>query len=97
MNQNQSDIDKLIEKEFEDLFDLFSRPGWGVLVDILDANLDNIKENIWNPINTEKESGVLIGQKMVLELIKNLKETKEVEWDQYKDSSQDEDDFDAIV
>jgi len=72
-------LDNSLEKQYEDYFDLFSRPGWALLMEDIDLMLDGI-DSI-DSINTIEDLKFTQGQMTILKRIRNLQVTMEAAYE----------------
>ena len=72
-------MDNSLQKQYEDYFDLFSRPGWVLLMEDIDMMLEGI-DSI-DSINTIEDLKFTQGQMTILKRIRNLQVTMEAAYE----------------
>lgn len=72
-------MDNSLQKQYEDYFDLFSRPGWALLMEDIDLMLEGI-DSI-DSINTIEDLKFTQGQMTILKRIRNLQVTMEAAYE----------------
>lgn len=72
-------MDNSLQKQYEDYFDLFSRPGWVLLMEDIDMMLEGI-DSI-DSINTIEDLKFTQGQITILKRIRNLQVTMEAAYE----------------
>lgn len=72
-------MDNSLAKQYEDYFDLFSRPGWALLMEDIDLMIEGI-DSVDN-INSFEDLKFIQGQMTILKRIRNLSVTMEAAYE----------------
>lgn len=87
-------LDRKIEREFEDLFDLFQHPGWETLQEIVEKDTKVLNESIWLEPDSAKLHRMQ-GHYSVLKFLSTFEQNKRNEYEALttdEDGIEDEDD-----
>lgn len=76
-------MDNSLARQYEDYFDLFSRPGWTLLMEDIDLMIEGL-DSIDN-INTIEDLKFTQGQMIILKRIRNLATTMEAAYEDLKE------------
>lgn len=68
-------MDKDTHKYFEDLLDLFARPGWARLVEEAEGQINNLRDHLEDPSASESSTELLRGQILQLRRLLALETT----------------------
>lgn len=80
-------MDNSLQKQYEDYFDLFSRPGWTLLMEDIDLMIEGIDSV--DSINTLEDLKFIQGQMTILKRIRNLSTTMEAAYEDLQNEEAD--------
>ena len=71
-----------VQKQFDDYFDLFSRPGWTLLVEDLQGMIDSLDSLEY--VDSMEKLQYNKGQLEILKRLINMKNTMEIAYEEYQ-------------